>query len=149
METAMNGDTVPQFNDLSSLKQRRDEIKSQIDELQQSLKIVNNSLKDMFEETAQMQLAQQGKDFGQTTINTGDHKVTIDFRKRVDWDQDKLIEALNQMDPDTARHYATIKYSIGETKYNNAPPEIQSALSEARTVFLQGVTVNIEDRDTN
>ncbi len=96
METAMNGNTVPQFNDLSSLKQRRDEIKSQIDELQQSMKIVNNSLRDMFEETDQMELAQQGKDFGQTTINTGDHKVTIDFRKRVDWDQDKLVEALNR-----------------------------------------------------
>ena len=58
-----------------------------------------------------MQLAQQGKDFGQTTINAGEHKITVDFKKRVEWDQEKLIEAFNQMDPDMARHYATMKYT--------------------------------------
>ena len=96
-----------------------------------------------------MQLAQQGKDFGQTTINAGAHKVTVDIRKRVEWNQDALIDAFNQMDPDTAKHYATVKYTVSEAKYKAAPPEIVGLLSEARTVHLQGVSVDIEDRKTD
>jgi len=113
------------------------------------LKVVKNSIQDMFEDTARMQLAQQGKDFGQTTINAGAHKVTVDIRKRVEWNQDALIDAFNQMDPDTAKHYATVKYAVSEAKYKAAPPEIVGLLSEARTVHLQGVSVDIEDRETD
>ena len=64
----MNAANIP--NDLSALKTKRDDIKSKIDDLQYELKIINNSLKDMFEDTAKMQLSQQGKDFGQTTMDT-------------------------------------------------------------------------------
>ena len=143
----MNSADMPLYNDLSSMKERHDTLKMQIHDLQQQLKIVKNSIQDMFEETARMQLAQQGKDFGQTTINAGEHKITVDFKKRVEWDQEKLIEAFNQMDPDMARHYATVKYTVSEAKYKAAPPEIVGFLSEARTVHLSGVSVDIEDRE--
>ena len=145
----MNSADMPLYNDLSAMKERHDTIKMQINDLQQQLKIVKNSIQDMFEDTARMQLAQQGKDFGQTTINAGTHKVTVDIRKRVEWDQDALIDAFNQMDPDTAKHYATVKYAVAEAKYKAAPPEIVGLLSEARTVHLQGVSVDIEDRETD
>ena len=39
-------------NDLSALYNKREEIKSKIQDLQGELKILSNSLKDMFEETA-------------------------------------------------------------------------------------------------
>ena len=48
---------------------------------------------------------------------------------------------------DTARHYCKVTYTIPEAKYNTAPPDVQAALSEARTVFLQGVSVSIEEDD--
>ena len=143
----MNSADIIAFNDLSSIKEHRDSLKAQIASLQAQLKITSNTLQDMYEDTARMQLAQQGKDFGQTTINTETHKVSLDFRKRVEWDQDKLKSVLDSLDPDTARHYATIKLSIAEAKFQNAPPEIKAALSEARTVHLQGVSVDIQDRD--
>ena len=143
----MNAANIP--NDLSALKTKRDDIKSKIDDLQYELKIINNSLKDMFEDTAKMQLSQQGKDFGQTTMDTGDFKVSLDFRKRVDWDQDSLVNILNNMDEDTARHYVSVKYTIPEAKFQNAPPEIKASLSEARTVSLQGVTVDIKKVEGN
>ena len=143
----MNSADMPLYNDLSAMKERHDTLKMQIHDLQQQLKIVKNSIQDQFEETARMQLAQQGKDFGQTTINAGEHKITVDFKKRVEWDQEKLIEAFNQMDPDMARHYATVKYAVSEAKYKAAPPEIVSFLSEARTVHLSGVSVDIEDKE--
>ena len=136
-------------NDLTALFDKREDLKSQIDDLQKELKIVNNSLKDQFEETAKMQLAQQGKDFGQTSMNSGDFKVTVDFRKKVLWDETVLLRVLNSLDEDTAKHFATVKYSIAEAKFQNAPPEIRASLSEARTVSLQGVTVDIKKVEGN
>jgi regulator of replication initiation timing len=55
-ETAMNA--INLHNDLTALFDKREDLKSKIDDLQKELKIVNNSLKDQFEETAKMQLAQ-------------------------------------------------------------------------------------------
>ena len=51
----------------------------------------------------------------------------------------------NSMDEDDARHYCKVTYTIPEAKYNNAPPEVQAVLSEARTVHLQGVSVDVEE----
>ena len=59
----MNAADMPCVNDLSAIKEHHDDLKAQIASLQAQLKIVKNTIQDMFEETA-MQLAQQGKDFG-------------------------------------------------------------------------------------
>ena len=134
-------------NDLTALFNKREDLKTQIDNLQKELKIVNKSLQDQFEETAKMQLSQQGKDFGQTTMNNGDFKVTVDFRKKVVWDEAVLLRVLNSLDEDTARHLATVKYSVAEAKFQNATPDIKAALSEARAVELQGVSVDLKRRE--
>ena len=134
-------------NDLTALFNKREDLKTQIDNLQKELKIVNKSLQDQFEETAKMQLSQQGKDFGQTTMNNGDFKVTVDFRKKVVWDEAVLLRVLNSLDEDTARHLATVKYSVAEAKFQNPTPDIKAALSEARTVELQGVSVDLKRRE--
>tara|TARA_R100000084_G_scaffold76584_1_gene34689 strand:- start:156 stop:587 length:432 start_codon:yes stop_codon:yes gene_type:complete len=134
-------------NDLTALFNKREDLKSQIDDLQKELKIVNNSLKDQFKDAAQMQLAQQSKDFGQTSMNSGDFKVTVDFRKKVLWDETILLRVLNSLDEDTARHLATVKYSVSEAKFQNATPDLKAALSEARTVELQGISVDLKRRE--
>lgn len=134
-------------NDLTALFEKREDLKSKIDDLQKELKIVSNSLKDQFEETAKMQLAQDGKDFGQTTMNNGDFKITVDFRKKVLWDETILLRVLNSLDEDTARHLATVKYTVAEAKFQNATPDLKAALSEARTVELQGVSVDMKRRE--
>tara|TARA_R100001510_G_C7650030_1_gene207514 strand:- start:1244 stop:1675 length:432 start_codon:yes stop_codon:yes gene_type:complete len=136
-------------NDLSAVFEKREDIKSKIDDLQKELKIVNNSIKEQFNDTAIMQLAQEGKDFGQTSISVGDFKVTLDFRKKVLWDETILLRVLNSLDEDTAKHLATVKYSVAEAKFQNATPEIKAYLSEARTVSLQGVTVDIKKVEGN
>ena len=134
-------------NDLTALFDKREDLKSKIDDLQKEMKIVNNSLKDQFKDTAQMQLAQEGKDFGQTSMNSGDFKVTVDFRKKVLWDETILLRVLNSLDEDTARHLATVKYSVSEAKFQNATPDLKAALSEARTVELQGISVDLKRRE--
>ena len=141
----MNAISLP--NDLTALFDKREDLKSKISDLQKELKIVNKSLQDQFEETAKMQLAQQGKDFGQTSMTNGDLKITVDFKKRVVWDEATLLRVLGAMDDETARHLATVKYSVAEAKFQNATPDIKAALSEARTVELQGVSVDIKRKE--
>tara|TARA_R110000803_G_scaffold79132_1_gene144631 strand:+ start:447 stop:884 length:438 start_codon:yes stop_codon:yes gene_type:complete len=125
--------------------------KSELDriilEAQEKVKLIKSELEGRYLERAQDTLRQQGKDFGSVTIEDGAHKLKVSVRRRVEWEEGMLLKVLNSMDEDTARHYAQIKYTIPEAKYNNAPPEVKAALSEARTVYLQGVSVDIEGMD--
>ena len=125
----------------------KNELDRIIVEAQEKVKLIKSELESRYLERAQDTLRQQGKDFGSVTIEEGAHKLKVSVRRRVEWEEGMLLKVLNSMDEDTARHYAQIKYTIPEAKYNNAPPEVKAALSEARTVYLQGVSVDIEGMD--
>tara|TARA_R110000850_G_scaffold160377_1_gene284664 strand:- start:688 stop:1125 length:438 start_codon:yes stop_codon:yes gene_type:complete len=125
----------------------KNELDRIIIEAQEKVKLIKSELEGRYLERAQDTLRQQGKDFGSVTIEDGAHKLKVSVRRRVEWEEGMLLKVLNSMDEDTARHYAQIKYTIPEAKYNNAPPEVKAALSEARTVYLQGVSVDIEGMD--
>ena len=125
----------------------KNELDRIIVEAQEKVKLIKSELEGRYLERAQDTLRQQGKDFGSVTIEEGAHKLKVNVRRRVEWEEGMLLKVLNSMDEDTARHYAQIKYTIPEAKYNNAPPEVKAALSEARTVYLQGVSVDIEGMD--
>lgn len=125
----------------------KNELDRIIVEAQEKVKLIKSELEGRYLERAQDTLRQQGKDFGSVTIEDGAHKLKVNVRRRVEWEEGMLLKVLNGMDEDTARHYAQIKYTIPEAKYNNAPPEVKAALSEARTVYLQGVSVDIEGMD--
>jgi len=130
------------ISELFLLQQELEQEKMEADE---KLKLVKDELQSRYLERAQDKLHQEGKDFGSATVRDSGYKVGVTLRKRVEWDAGQLLKALNSLDEDTARHYAEIKYSVTEAKYNNAPPEIKAALSNARTVHLQGVSVKIEE----
>ena len=121
------------------------EAKDELQKTQEKIKAINNQITTRYQDAAQEKLHQQGKDFGSTTLYEGNLKIQFDFKKKVEWDQDKLVTILNKLDTETAKHYATAKYTIPEAKYTNAPPEIKGVLSEARTVSLQGVSASIEE----
>lgn len=132
---------------LSELDIFKKELEQKILEAQEKLKLIKSEIESRYLERAQDKLRQEGKDFGSVTVNDSGYKVKVNLRKRVEWEPGILIKVLNSMDEDTARHYAQVKYTIPEAKYNAAPPEIKGALSEARTVFLQGVSVDLERDD--
>ena len=115
-------------NDITPVYERRNDVMQKISDLQKELKVINNSLIQQFEDQARQYLADKGKDFGQATLKADGFKITLDFRKKVDWDQDQLISALDAMDGDTAKHYASVKVSVAEAKFQQAPPEIKAAL---------------------
>jgi hypothetical protein len=130
---------------LSELVMMKSELDRVIVDAQEKIKFIKSELEERYLERGQETLRQTGRDFGSVSFNDGDYKVKLNLRKRVEWDEGKLLNALNRMDEDTARHYAQVKYSITESKYNAAPPEIKSALSDARTVHLQGVSIDVEE----
>jgi hypothetical protein len=133
---------------LSELDIFKQELEKTILEAQEKVKLIKSEIESRYLERAQDKLRQEGKDFGSVTVNDGEYRVKVNIRKRVEWEPGMLIKVLNSMDEDTARHYAQVKYTVPEAKFNAAPPEIKAALSEARTVFLQGVSVDLE-RDDN
>ena len=99
--------------------------------------------KQGFFSEARDELQRDGKDFGTTTIfSEQDQKVKVAINKKVTWDQQALRDAFDSMDPEDARHYAKVTYSVDERKYTNAPPAIVEKLQPARTVE-QG-TINVD-----
>lgn len=119
------------------------EAKTELAEVQEKIKHMNSVLEDRYFEQANDALLQQGKDFGSVTLSRDGHDIKVTKRKRREWDQDKLRAVLDRMSPEDARHYADVKLSVSEAKYNNAPPEIRAALSDCTTVHLTGVGVEI------
>ena len=132
---------------LSELDIFKQELEQTVLEAQEKLKLIKSEIESRYLERAQEKLRQEGKDFGSVTVNDNGYKVKVNLRKRVEWEPGVLVKVLNSMDEDTARHYAQIKYTVSEAKFNAAPPEIKGALSEARTVHLQGVSVDLERDD--
>ena len=130
--------------ELTMLKKELDQL---IVESQEKVKVIRNELENRYLGRAQDTLRQNGKDFGSVTIEDAVYKLKVNLRKRVEWDEGRLLNILNGMDEDTARHYVSVKYTIPEAKYNNAPPEIQARLSDARTVHLQGTSIDVEGED--
>ena len=130
---------------LGELAFMKKDLERSILEAQERIKLIKDELEERYLERAQDTLRQHGKDFGSVSLDDGAHKVKFNIRKRVEWEEGKLLHILNSMDEDSARHYAKVKYTVSEAKYNAAPPEVKAALSEARTVFLQGVSVDIEE----
>ena len=105
----------------------------------------NKSLESRYSDTARELLKQEGKDFGTATLVENNHKIKIEMRKKIDWDQNSLRDYLETLPPEEASHYAKVSITIPESKFTNAVPEVQNKLKEFRTVSLQGVKVTFEE----
>jgi|TARA_R110000823_G_scaffold189138_3_gene321040 hypothetical protein len=107
----------------------------------------NKILEDRFIEEAKEQLHIEGKDFGTAVIFDGNRKVKVELRKRVEWDQEGLKDFFNSIPEEEAIHYAKVSFSITESRFNNATPDLQSRMQEHRTVKLQSVKVTFEENE--
>lgn len=78
---------------------------------------------------------EKGDDTGTVVVETANgYAVRCTRPKRVEWDQKALHSALDAMPLETARHYASAKFSVSETKFSAAPPDIRDKLLPARSV---------------
>ena len=134
------------INDLSNIVERRNRIKDQIEVLKKELSVIDNTLIDMFENDAKTKLADKGQDFGDATIDSGDFKVKVSLKKKVTWNQEGLMEILDEMSVEEAKHFAKVSITVPEAKFNNATPEIKAKLSQHRTVEPGSVSVDIRSK---
>jgi hypothetical protein len=111
---------------------------AQLDVMAATLKarkgVLHALLSHRFEEAARAQLTAAKKDTGTATLVSNGITVKVEFAKKVEWDQAKLMAALNALAPEDAKHYAKVELKVDERKYTAAPPAIQAALKDARTV---------------
>lgn len=75
-------------------------------------------------------------------------KVEASITPKITWDQDKLIKGLDSIakthGKEAANHYAQVKWTVSETKYKSAPPDIKKTLQKARTVEPSSPTYKVK-----
>ena len=71
---------------------------------------------------------------GTIHLDDGEYDIEINAAKTVKWVQSQLVEILDALPEDIARHLAKVTVSIDERKYLAALPDIQAKLLPARTV---------------
>ena len=77
-----------------------------------------------------------GKDSGVVHFDDGDVRITADLPKKVEYDQDRLRQAIAFLlnwgeDPD---NYVVTEYKVPESRFAAWPPKIRELFEPARTV---------------
>jgi len=130
-------------NSIESLYHYKEDLKKELDKVKQKINDFNVILAERYQNEARDRLSDEGKDYGTVTINEDGYKVKVTLSKKVTWDQEGLAIAFTEMNPDDARHFAKLTYSVEEKKYNAAQPAIKAKLQEHRVVELKGTTIDI------
>ena len=131
------------LNSIESLYHYKEDLKKELDKVKQKINDLNIVLAERYQNEARDRLSDEGKDYGTVTINEDGYKFKVTLSKKVTWDQEWLAIAFTEMNPDDARHFAKLTYSVEEKKYNAAQPAIKAKLQEHRVVELKGTTIDI------
>ncbi|MSU91860.1 hypothetical protein GE300_19995 [Rhodobacteraceae bacterium 2CG4] len=77
-----------------------------------------------------------GKDTGTVRFDDGDFTVVADLPKRVDWDQERLVEMVERIRAarDDPAQYVDVSIKVPERKYAAWPDAIRAGFEPARTV---------------
>jgi len=133
-------------NDMKSreLFERREELKSVINQLKGELNDVENELSCTYLSRARDALHEEGKDFGTAHILDGNRKIKAVLSKKISWDQDGLRRALGELSEEDARHYGKMTFAVEERKFTAAPPTIKRILENCRTTEVGRFTVELD-----
>tara|TARA_R100000005_G_C4991393_1_gene198751 strand:- start:1300 stop:1743 length:444 start_codon:yes stop_codon:yes gene_type:complete len=134
-------------SDIQSLKLRKEYLTKQFEEAKQQLDDFNKNLEQMYLDKAKKQLNNEGKDFGTANFEDNGVKVKVELRKRTSWDQEKLLEYLNTLPGDLARHYSKVSITVPDARFTNATPDVKKELQKFRTVSLQGVKITFGENE--
>ena len=90
-----------------------------------------------------------GKDTGTVRLVDGDYTVVADLPKRVDWDQEKLVQiAANIADSgEDPAEFIDTKLTVSERKYGALPGAWRDGFEPARTVKTGALKVTLEAGD--
>jgi hypothetical protein len=111
---------------------------TQADEAAERLKrrkdVLEAGLALRYLDPARERLVAEGKDAGTARLDDGGITVVVEIPKRVDWDQDKLAVAVQNIPADERDQYVRVTYAIDERKYAAWPEALQAFFREARNV---------------
>jgi hypothetical protein len=130
------------IQDLQALAAR---LKEAIETQDRRKKVLNEALRLRFESTAKAILNQEGKDTGTARFQEGNTTIVANFRKKVDWDQDKLAKILAEH-PEYKNEIKCV-LSLEERKYNNWPENLQEIFEPARSVKVSGYEFNFNNSE--
>lgn len=119
-------------------------------EEQTVLKRRDKALHDAFERRyagrASEELLKDSRDTGTVHFTDGHFDVTVTRPKRVKWDQPALLQALDKLDPDTAKHVAKITVKVDERRFDALMSDSRAVLLPARTVESGKATYALSER---
>ena len=124
----------------SDLFTRREEVRLRLMQDKLLLKSLNDEIYEKYAPEAKQKLYNQGKDFGTTNLYKNDRKIKVIFKKNVVWDTSTLQTIADSMRPDLSE-----TLEIKETRYKEAPPELQNLFNEARTVKQSGTIIEVTE----
>ena len=129
------------ISDVHSLMLRKEYLTKQYEDSKAALENFNKNLENIYLDKAKKQLFSEGKDFGTVNFKDGDVSVKVELRKKTSWDQECLLNYLNTLPNDLAKHYSKVTITVPEARFINATPDIKKELRKHRTVDLQGVKI--------
>ncbi|CAJ3062326.1 Uncharacterised protein [Burkholderia pseudomallei] len=97
---------------------------------------LNAALEQRFGDAARTALRDSGRDFGTIHISDGALRVTLEQRKLVTWDQQRLSDIAERIaaSGERVQDYLDIEFSVSESRFNNWPPALRAQFEAARTV---------------
>lgn len=108
---------------------------------------LNAAIERRYSDLARSAYLQNGKDTGTIHLDDNGYDVEVCIAKKVEWDQDALRSALDNLPIDVARHFAKATFAIDERKFAAAMPDIQAALSLARMVKAGPMKITLKTRE--
>jgi len=97
---------------------------------------LTDALHARFGEAAAAARRAEGKDTGRARLETEGHELLADLPKRVEWDQSRLVSALDVLRGwgEEPADYVATEIRIAEGRFTAWPPKLQALFAPARTV---------------
>ena len=90
-----------------------------------------------------------GKDTGTVRLADGDYTVVADLPKRVEWDQEKLVQCAHDIAENGGNpaEFIDTKLTVSERKYGALPEAWRKGFEPARTVGFGKASFKLEPTD--
>lgn len=136
MTTEQTEALIIQWQELKAIEQGAQANRKLIE--QQIAKLNEDAIKDQLD-----------KDYGtgSATVNGITAKVTLNYPKKVTWDNDLLIDLWGKIEASgqDASEYIDRKLSVSEARYKNMPSIYRGEFEQARTVEVGNPTITIKE----
>lgn len=114
--------------------------------LKQCDDLLHGALNYRYAERAALVRSAQGKNTGTVSLDDGDFTIRADLPKRVEWDQQKLAQAVETIRSwgEKPEDYVAVEVKVAESRFTAWPQSIRAIFEPARTVGAGRPTYKVE-----